>query len=94
MKIHFKKKKKNKKTNSIIAKRIERWRGSDRRTRRRRGSAEWGGLGGVGWDGGGVGWDGVGRRRRGLGDERDESLRDERTDESLRVMMRVDGEIK
>ena len=55
---------------------------------------EWGGLGGVGWDGGGVGWDGVGRRRRGLGDERDESLRDERTDESLRVMMRVDGEIK
>ena len=35
--------------------------------------------------------------RRGLGDERDESLRDEndeRTDESLRVMMRVDGEIK
>ena len=46
-----------------------------------------------------TGRSGLGRRRRGLGwrglgDERDESLRDERTDESLRVMMRVDGEIK
>ena len=30
--------------------------------------------------------------RRGLGDERDEN--DERTDESLRVMMRVHGEIE
>ena len=56
---------------------------------------------GLGWDGvgrrrRGLGWDGVGRRRRrrGLGDERDESLRDERDDESLRVMMRVDGEIE
>ena len=41
---------------------------------------------------------GLGRRRCGLGDERDESLRDEndeRTDiESLRVMMRVHGEIE
>ena len=49
---------------------------------------------GMAWAGDDVGWDGVGRRRRGLGDERDESLRDERTDESLRVMMRVHGEIK
>ena len=42
----------------------------------------------------GLGWGGLGRRRRGLGDERDESLRDERDDESLRVMMRVHGEIE
>ena len=40
----------------------------------------------------GLGWDGDGRR--GLGDEKDESLRDERDDESLRVMMRVHGEIE
>ena len=48
------------------------------------------------WAGDGVGrrWGGLGRRRRGLGDERDESLRDERDDESLRVMMRVHGEIE
>ena len=45
-------------------------------------------------DGDGVGWDGVGRQRCGLGDERDESLRDERDYESLRVMMRVHGEIE
>ena len=51
------KNKTNKQTNSITAKRIERWRGSDRRTGRRRGSAEWGGLGGVGWDGHDVGWE-------------------------------------
>ena len=46
-----------------------------------------------------MGWRrrGLGRRRRGLGDERDErdeSLRDERDDESLRVMMRVHSEIE
>ena len=46
----------------ITVKRIERWRGSDRRTGRRRGSAEWGGLGGVGLIGGLGG--GMGRRRR------------------------------
>ena len=59
------------------------------------------GWDGVGWRQRGLGWDGVGRRqrglgrrRRGLGDEKDESLRDERDDESLRVMMRVHGEIE
>ena len=69
-----------------------------------RGSATaWVGLGwrgsatawaGMAWVGDGVGWDGVGRRRRGLGNEKDESLRDERDDESLRVMMRVHGDIE
>ena len=54
-------------------------------------AATWAGMA---WVGNYVGWDGVGRRRRGLGDERDESLRDERIDESLRVMIRVHGEIK
>ena len=63
----------------------------------------WDGVGwaGMAWVSDGVGWDGVGRRRRelgrrrrGLGDEKDESLRDERDDESLRVMMRVHGEIE
>ena len=49
---------------------------------------------GMAWVGDGVGWDGMGRRRRGLGDERDKSLRDERDDESLRVMMRVHDEIE
>ena len=52
------------------------------------------GWAGMAWVGDGVGWDGVGRRRRGLGNEKDESLRDERDDESLRVMMRVHGEIE
>ena len=65
--------------------------------RRRRGLG-WDGVGrrrrGLGWDGVGRRRRGLGRRRRGLGDERDESLRDERDDESLRVMMRVHGEIE
>ena len=51
--------------------RIERWHGSDWRTGRRRGSTEWEGLGGVGWDGDGVGWE-----MREMRDERDESLTD------------------
>ena len=49
---------------------------------------------GMAWVDDGVGWDGVGRQRCGLEDEKDESLRDERDYESLRVMMRVHGEIE
>ena len=63
---------------------MEAWIGGVGRTGRRGPAMAWAGLG----------WRGLGRRRRGLGDERDESLRDERDDESLRVMMRVHGEIE